>query len=66
MNKETIIVNMMSICLIITGIDSKGFLTFNQLGGWWDQSLLTQRVIIKNTADDKILGIQCNDRQMNQ
>ncbi|MFX1250014.1 MAG: M42 family metallopeptidase [Promethearchaeota archaeon] len=32
---------------MISGIDKSGYLTFNQLGGWWDQTLLTQRVVIK-------------------
>ncbi len=31
---------------IVTGIESHGYLTFNQLGGWFDQVLLGQRVII--------------------
>ena len=31
---------------ILTGIESHGYLTFNQLGGWFDQVLLGQRVIV--------------------
>ena len=31
---------------IVTGIESHGYLTFNQLGGWFDQVLLGQRVIV--------------------
>jgi putative aminopeptidase FrvX len=31
---------------IVTGIESHGYLTFNQLGGWFDQVLLGQRVLI--------------------
>ena len=31
---------------IVTGIESHGYLTFNQLGGWFDQVLLGQRVVI--------------------
>ncbi len=30
---------------IVTGIGSHGYLTFNQLGGWFDQVLLGQRVV---------------------
>ena len=31
---------------IVTGIGCHGYLTFNQLGGWFDQVLLGQRVLI--------------------
>jgi putative aminopeptidase FrvX len=31
---------------IVTGIESHGYLTFNQLGGWFDQVLLGQRVSV--------------------
>lgn len=38
---------------IISSIDEKtGFLTFNPLGGWWDQVLLGQRVIIRTNKGD--------------
>jgi endoglucanase len=42
---------------IITGINKQGYLTFNQLGGWWDQTLLTQKVIIRVRDGTKITGI---------
>lgn len=41
---------------IVSGINDKGFLTFNQLGGWFDQVLLGQRVIVR-TAKGDIEGI---------
>jgi endoglucanase len=42
---------------VISGIDEKtGFLTFNPLGGWWDQVLLSQRVVIRTEKGD-IQGI---------
>jgi len=42
---------------VISGIDDKtGFLTFNPLGGWWDQVLLSQRVVIRTEKGD-IQGI---------
>jgi putative aminopeptidase FrvX len=41
---------------IITGINPMGFLTFNQLGGWFDQTLLGQRVILL-TKNGKVPGI---------
>jgi len=45
---------------IISGINKDGFLTFNQLGGWWDQVLLGQRVIIRVRDGTKIMGIICS------
>ncbi|MFX0055247.1 MAG: M42 family metallopeptidase [Promethearchaeota archaeon] len=43
---------------VITEIDKNGFLRFHQLGGWWDQTLLTQEVIIKpSQGDKKITGV---------
>jgi endoglucanase len=42
---------------IISGISKEGYLTFNQLGGWWDQVLLSQRMIIKTRDGTKIKGI---------
>ncbi len=41
---------------IISSITKEGFLTFNQLGGWWDQVLLAQKVIIRGTEGD-VIGI---------
>ena len=38
---------------VISGIDEKtGFLTFNPLGGWWDQVLLSQRVVVRTRRGD--------------
>jgi len=42
---------------VVSGIDeSTGFLTFNPIGGWWDQVLLSQRVIIRTSKGD-IFGV---------
>ncbi len=41
---------------IISSITEEGYLTFNQLGGWWDQVLLAQKVIIRGTKGD-VVGI---------
>ena len=42
---------------VISGIDEKtGFLTFNPLGGWWDQVLLGQRVVIQ-TNKGRLVGV---------
>jgi endoglucanase len=43
---------------VITGIEKTGFLTFHQLGGWPDQNLLAQEVVIRPFKDgEKIIGI---------
>lgn len=34
-----------------------GYLTFLQLGGWWDQSLLTQRVLVRTRKGDYVDGV---------
>lgn len=48
--------HMDEIGFIITHITDDGFIKFLQLGGWWDQVLLGQRVIIK-TRDGDVLGV---------
>jgi len=38
---------------VVSGIDENiGFLTFNALGGWWDQVLLSQRVVVRTEKGD--------------
>ncbi len=37
---------------IISSVTDEGFLTFNQLGGWFDQVLLGQRVVIRGSKGD--------------
>jgi putative aminopeptidase FrvX len=42
---------------VISGIEEKtGFLSFNPVGGWWDQVLLSQRVVVR-TAKGDVQGI---------
>ncbi len=41
---------------IVSGVNSHGFLTFNSIGGWFDQVLLGQRVRIR-TAKGFIAGV---------
>lgn len=56
--KPTILIPAHSdeIGFVISGIDNSGFLTFNTLGGWFDQVLLAQRVIIRTQRGD-CLGV---------
>ncbi len=37
---------------IVSSVSKEGYLTFNQLGGWWDQVLLGQRVVIRGSKGD--------------
>jgi endoglucanase len=41
---------------IVSSVTDEGYLTFNQLGGWWDQVLLSQRVVIRGSKED-IIGV---------
>lgn len=42
---------------VVSGIDeNSGFLSFNPIGGWWDQVLLSQKVIVR-TAKGDVLGV---------
>lgn len=43
---------------VITEIKKDGYLSFHQLGGWWDQTLLTQEVVISPyKGGEKIIGV---------
>lgn len=42
---------------VITNIKKDGYLEFHQLGGWWDQTLLTQEVVILPFKGEKVVGI---------
>ena len=48
--------HMDEIGFMINHITNEGFLKFLPLGGWWDQVLLGQRVIIKTHKGD-LLGV---------
>ncbi|MFX0173710.1 MAG: M42 family metallopeptidase [Candidatus Hodarchaeota archaeon] len=45
--------------MLVTGINKKGYLSFTQIGIWWDQSLLTQRVLVRTKKGDTHRGIIC-------
>lgn len=43
---------------VVTNIEKNGFLRFHQLGGWWDQTLLTQEVVIMpSRGTKKVIGV---------
>lgn len=43
---------------VISEITKGGYLKFHQLGGWWDQTLLTQEVVLRPfKGGDKIVGV---------
>ncbi len=48
--------HMDEIGFMVKSITKDGFIKFLPLGGWWDQVLLSQRVIIKTTKGD-IVGV---------
>lgn len=41
---------------MVTRITDEGFIKFQQLGGWWDQVLLAQRVIVQ-TSKGEVTGV---------
>jgi len=41
----------------VSAITKDGFIKFHQLGGWWDQTLLSQRVKIRTMDNNLIPGI---------
>lgn len=42
---------------VVSGVDeNSGFITFNPVGGWWDQVLLSQKVIVR-TAKGDVQGV---------
>ncbi|NHI83687.1 MAG: M42 family peptidase [Candidatus Thorarchaeota archaeon] len=43
---------------VITNIEKNGCLRFHQLGGWWDQTLLAQEVLISpSSGSEKVVGV---------
>jgi len=54
--KVMLVGHMDEIGFITTHVTDDGFVKFLQLGGWWDQVLLGQRVLIKTRRGD-VLGV---------
>ena len=54
--KVMLVGHMDEIGFITTHVTDDGFIKFLQLGGWWDQVLLGQRVLIKTRRGD-VLGV---------
>jgi len=48
--------HMDEIGMMVTYITKEGFLKFQTLGGWWEQVMLAQRVIVK-TSSGEVLGV---------
>ena len=48
--------HMDEIGFLVNGITDDGYLRFSPVGGWWDQVLLAQRVVVKTRKGD-LLGI---------
>ncbi len=46
--------HMDEIGFMVTYITKEGYLKFQPLGGWWDQVLLAQRVVVKTSQGDLI------------
>ncbi len=56
-NKLMIAAHMDEIGLIIDKVEKNGFLRFRPIGGWTEQALVSQRVIIRNIKGEKITGV---------
>ncbi len=46
--------HMDEIGFIVNGITEEGYLRFSPLGGWWDQVLLAQRLVVKASKGDLV------------
>jgi endoglucanase len=49
--------HMDEIGLVVSHIDSEGFLRFVPVGGWFDQTLLSQRVLVRTSHGGSIVGV---------
>jgi endoglucanase len=49
--------HMDEVGFLVQSITPEGFLRFVPLGGWWEHSLLSQRVEVRTKGGDKIVGV---------
>lgn len=49
--------HMDEVAFMITGHTKHGLLKFHTLGGWWNQTMLAQRVIVTTSTGKKISGV---------
>lgn len=52
--------HMDEVGFMVQNITPDGFIQFVAVGGWWEHSLLSQRVEILTRGGDKILGVVCS------
>ncbi|MBU9827591.1 peptidase [Rahnella perminowiae] len=55
--KVALIAHMDEVGFIVKHINAEGFIYFDTVGSWWNQSMLNQRVEIKTASGEKIPGI---------
>ncbi|ENG2552095.1 TPA: aminopeptidase [Citrobacter farmeri] len=55
--KVAIVGHMDEVGFMVTHIDDNGFLRFTTIGGWWSQSMLNHRVVIRTRKGVKIPGV---------
>lgn len=53
----TIAAHMDEVGFIVNFIDEEGFIHFSTSGGWWNQVVLAQRVLINTNDNKKLVGI---------
>jgi putative aminopeptidase FrvX len=52
--------HMDEVGFMVQNITPDGFLQFIALGGWWEHSLLSQRVEVRTRSGEKIIGVVCS------
>ncbi|MEX9254584.1 aminopeptidase [Pseudenterobacter timonensis] len=55
--KVAIVGHMDEVGFMVTHITEEGFIRFDTIGGWWNQSMLNHRVTLRTRAGEKIPGI---------
>lgn len=49
--------HMDEVGFLVQNISADGFIQFVGIGGWWEHNLLSQRVEIRTSGGDKVLGV---------